>query len=336
MSIPGAHSSRLQRVLVTGATGLVGNNVTRLLLDQGVSVRVLVRDPRAAARPFEGLDVEVAAGDVTDSASVQAAVKGVGAVVHAAGCVLLGWRQAALHEQVNHLGTQHVAESARRAGVRMVYVSTINALGAGTRDRLADEDWVARPNVACPYVLSKQAAERSVREQIELGLDASIVHPSLMFGPWDWKPSSGRMLIEVVKRFTPLAPAGGISVCDVRDVAQAIVTALATAPTGRAFVLAGHNLTYLKLWQHFIDIAGGSRPWGASGLLLGHAAGRCGDMWGRLTGREPDVNSAAVKLSDEFHYFSSARAQRELGYQIRPLEASLRDAWQWFQQYGYV
>ena len=90
----------------------------------------------------------------------------------------------------------------------MVYVSTINTLGVGLRDRLADEEWVAGPNVPCPYVLSKQAAERSVREQIERGLDASIVHPGLMFGPWDWKPSSGRMLIEVVQRFTP-AGAGG-------------------------------------------------------------------------------------------------------------------------------
>ena len=111
----------------------------------------------------------------------------------------MGWRNAELHETVNHLGTQHVAEAARRAGARMVYVSTINTLGVGTRDRPADEEWVAGPNVPCPYVLSKQAAERSVREQIELGLDACIVHPGLMFGPWDWKPSSGRMLIEVVQ-----------------------------------------------------------------------------------------------------------------------------------------
>lgn len=324
-----------QRVLVTGATGLVGNNVTRLLVAQGVPVRVLLRNPRDA-RPLEGLDVEVATGDITDPATLSTAIESVSGVVHAAGCVLMGWRNAELHEAVNHLGTQHVAEAVRQAGVRMVYVSTINTLGVGTRDRLADEEWVAGPNVPCPYVLSKQAAERSVREQIERGLDASIVHPGLMFGPWDWKPSSGRMLIEVVQRFTPLAPAGGISVCDVRDVAQGIVTALAVAPTGRAFVLAGHNLTYLKLWQLFVDIAGGSRPLCRSGPLMRMAAGRVGDLWGRITGHEPDVNSAAVKLSDRFHYFSSARAQRELGYQIRPLEESIRDAWQWFHEYDYV
>jgi dihydroflavonol-4-reductase len=158
-------------------------------------------------------------------------------------------------------------------------------------------------------------------------LDACIVHPGLMFGPWDWRPSSGRMLIEVVQRFTPVAPAGGISVCDVRDVAQGIVAAFAQAPPGRAFVLAGHNLTYLDLWRRFADIAGGRRPLCRSGPLMRIVAGRFGDSWGRLSGREPDVNSAAIKLSDQFHYFSSARAQRELGYQIRPLEDSIRDAW---------
>jgi dihydroflavonol-4-reductase len=335
MATAPALSEQYRRVLVTGATGLVGNNVARLLADQGVTVRALLRNPQDT-RSLDGLHVEVVAGDVTDIASVRAALDGVQGVVHSAGCVLLGWHNAELHEAVNHGGTRHVAEAARAAGVKMVHVSTINALGYGTRDRLADENWTAGPNVACPYVTSKQAAQRSVREQIERGLDACLVHPGLMFGPWDWKPSSGRMLIEVAQRFTPVAPAGGISVCDVRDVAQAIVAALTQAPRGRAYVLAGHNLTYLDLWRRIADIAGGSRPVCRSGPLLGLVAGCGGDLWGRITGREPDVNSAGVKLSDQYHYFSSARAERELGYRMRPLEESLRDAWHWFQEHGYV
>ncbi|MHB8969504.1 MAG: NAD-dependent epimerase/dehydratase family protein [Pirellulaceae bacterium] len=328
-------SRQYPRVLVTGATGLVGNNVARLLVERGVAVRVLLRNPRDT-RPLEGLQVDVVAGDLTDAGSLRAAMDGVHAVVHSAGCLLLGWRNADLHEAVNHIGTRQVAEAAAAAGARMVYVSTINALGYGTRARPADEAWAAGPNVACPYVNSKLAAERSVRALIDRGLNACIVYPGLMLGPWDWKPSSGRMLIEVVRRFTPMAPAGGISVCDVRDVAQGIVVALGQAPAGRAFVLAGHNVTYLDLWRRFVDIAGGSRPLCRSGPLLGMVAGRLGDVWGRLSGHEPDVNSAAIQLSDRYHYFSSARAQRELGYQIRPLEESIRDAWHWFQEYGFV
>jgi dihydroflavonol-4-reductase len=133
-----------------------------------------------------------------------------------------------------------------------------------------------------------------------------------------------------------MAPTGGCSVCDVRDVAHGILAALERAPTGRAYVLAGHNLTYLKLWQLFADIAGGSRPFCRTGPLIRIVVGRTGDLWGWLTGREPDVNSAAVKLSDCFHYFDSTRAQQELEYNIRPVEESVRDAWQWFRDHGYV
>ncbi len=326
----------LGRVLVTGGTGLVGNNVLRLLAERGVAARALVRGGSRQDRSLADLDVEVVTGDVTDPHSLEKALQGISAVVHAAGCVLLGWKNQQLHEQLNHQGTRNVAAAARAAGARLAYVSTINTLGVGTPQRWADEQWSAAPNIPCPYVTSKQAGEAAVREQIEQGLDAVLLHPALMFGPWDWKPSSGRMILEVARSFTPMAPSGGCSVCDVRDVAHGILAALERAPTGRAFVLAGHNLTYLKLWQLIADIAGGSRPLCRSGPLIRIAVGRSGDLWGWLTGKEPDVNSAAVKLSDCYHFFTSARAQQELGYQIRPVEESLQDAWQWFQRHGFV
>jgi dihydroflavonol-4-reductase len=218
----------------------------------------------------------------------------------------------------------------------LVHVSTNNTLGVGTRDRLANEEWAAAQNIPCPYVTSKKAGEVAVRQQIDQGLDAVILHPGLMFGPWDWKPSSGRMILEVARSFTPMAPIGGCSVCDVRDVAAGILAAMDKAPTGRAYVLAGHNLTYLKIWQLIADIAGGSRPLCRSGPLIRLVVARGGDFWGWVTGREPDVNSAAVKLSDCYHYFESTRAEQELGYRVRPVEESIRDAWQWFQDHGYV
>ena len=87
-----------------------------------------------------------------------------------------------------------------------------------------------RPNIPCPYVVSKQAGEQAVRQQIEAGLDAVIVHPGLMFGPWDWKPSSGRMMLQVARNFTPMAPTGGCSICDVRDVAAGNSRGAGTRP----------------------------------------------------------------------------------------------------------
>lgn len=327
--------NKWDRLLVTGATGLLGNNITRLLVQRMTRVRVLTRKT-GNLRPLEGLDVEMATGDVTDPASVAAAMEGCTGVIHAAGCVLLGWKNKALHEATNHQGALHVARAAREAGARLVHVSTINALGVGTKTKLANEAWSAGPNIPCPYVASKQAGETAVRTQIERGLDGVIVHPGLMFGPWDWKPSSGRMILEVGCHFVPIAPAGGISVCDVRDVAEGVLAAFNQAPTGREYVLAGHNLSYLELWQQIAHVAGGGRPFCRSTPPLGFIAGRIGDLWGWWTRHEPNVNSAAVKLSECFHYFDSTRAQRELGYRARPLETSLHDAWTWLREYGYV
>lgn len=323
------------RVLVTGATGLLGNNIIRLLRQRMIKVRVLARKP-GHHPALDGLDVELAVGNVTDPASLTAAMDGCTGVIHAAGCVLLGWKNEALHRSINHQGTWNVMQAARTVDARVVHVSTINVIGVGTPFRPADEQWSAAPNIACPYVVSKRAGEAAVREQIAKGLDAVIVRPGLMFGPWDWKPSSGRMILEVGCHFVPLAPTGGISVCDVRDVAHGILAAFQQAPTGREYVMAGHNLTYLALWRHIADAAGGSRPRGRSVPPLDLLAGSIGDLWGWMSGDEPNVNSAAVRLSKCFHYFNSSRSQRELGYQIRPIEDSLRDAWQWLQQYGYV
>jgi dihydroflavonol-4-reductase len=328
-------SPSVSPVLVTGATGLVGNNVARLLVARGDEVRVLKREA-SDSRPLEGLDVEVVTGDILDEDSLRRALHGAVSVVHAAGCVLLGWRNAELHDRVNHQGARNVAQAARKSGARMVHVSTINTLGVGTRERSGDEQWVARPNVPCQYVVSKQAGERAVEQEVRQGLHAVIVHPGLMYGPWDWKPSSGKMLLQVAGRFVPMAPAGGCTVCDVRDVAAAIVTALEKATAGRHFVLGGENLSYLQIWRMMASVAGRRGPLCRCGPLIRFAVGRFGDLWGRVTGHEPDVNSATMKLSDCFHYFSSERAKRELGYTVRPFQESVADAWQWLREYGYV
>ncbi|MBM4087908.1 MAG: NAD-dependent epimerase/dehydratase family protein [Planctomycetes bacterium] len=322
-------------ILVTGATGLVGNNVVRLLVERGAAVRVLTRSA-SDGRPLEGLGVQIVVGDVLDEESLARAAESVSGVVHAAGCVLIGWHNAGLLDRVNHIGARNVARAARAAGARMVHVSTINTLGAGLRDRLADEQWVARPNVACQYVVSKRAGERAVEAEMEQGLDAVIVHPGLMFGPWDWKPSSSKMLLQVVRRFRPFSPSGGCAVGDVRDVAAAIVGALEVAPASRRYVLGGHNLTYLELWRMMAEVAGRRGPWCRCGPAIPYLLGQAGDLWGRLTGHEPDVNSAVVTLSRCFHYFSSARAERELGFRVRPAEETMADTWQWLREFGYA
>ncbi len=323
------------RVLVTGATGLVGNNVVRLLVEQGRTVRVLTRatsDPR----PLQDLRVEVSLGDVRDEQSVQRAMDDVTHVVHSAGHVQIGWSGLELQRAINVGGTRNVAESARQAGARMVHVSSVDALGLGTPDQPANETTPRGGKTLCPYVITKSEAEETLRAVMARGLDAVIVNPGLMIGPWDWKPSSGKMLIGVGTHFAVLAPTGGGSICDVRDVATGILSALERGRSGENYILAGHNHSYLDIWRLFARIGGSRPPLMRMGPLQRFLVGSAGDLLGKLRQRELDVNSAVLAMSSLFHYYSSERARTELDYVIRPLEATVRDAWQWFQEHGYV
>lgn len=319
------------RVLVTGATGLVGNNVVRELIRQGHVARVVTR-PNSDLRPFEGLQVETFSGDVRDADSVRRAAQDVEGIIHAAAIVHFGWRRGDEQRAVNVDGTRNVAAAARASGARLIHVSSVDALAPGRRDQPADETTPLAVKVPCGYVLSKREAEQVVLDEVRAGLRAVIVNPGLMFGPWDWKPSSGRMVLAVAHQFTRASPSGGVSVCDVRDVASAAIRALDHGRTGERYILAGHNITYFELWRKIAEITGGTRPWFRLGPLVRMAIGRFGDLRTNLTGVETDVNSAAIAMSSLYHYYNCQRAIAELGYVIRPLEETLQDAWEWLRQ----
>src|SRR6266850_1958271 len=145
------------KYLVTGATGLVGNNIVRQLVAAGEKVRVLARtssDPR----PLDGLSIERVAGDVRDPAAVAEACRDVAVVIHSAGYVHLGWKQLDQHQSINVEGTRNVAAAAREAGAKLVHVSAINALGLGRLDQPADEESALPGIVECPYVVTKREA----------------------------------------------------------------------------------------------------------------------------------------------------------------------------------
>lgn len=321
--------------LVTGATGLVGNNVLRMLLDRGEAVRVLARDT-SDPRPLEGLDVEVVRGDVCDPEAVGRACDGATCVVHSAGYVQIGRSHLDRHRRINVEGTRNVAEAARAHGARLIHVSSCDAVAVRSLDEPADEETPLNDPPRVPYVITKREAERVVLGLVAEGLDAVIVNPGFMLGPWDWKPSSGRMLLEVARGRGFLAPRGWFSLCDVRDVAHGILAAIERGQPGRRYILAGVTLSYLEAWRLFARATGARRPWCRAGPLMLLVAGWSGDLWTRLTGREPAVNSGAVVLAALPKSYTSRRAEIELGYTIRPTDETIRDAWAWFQEQGYA
>ena len=323
------------RILVTGSTGLLGNNLVRQALEDGHQVVALVRT-KERPKALNDLNVELAYGDVTDSDSLLRAAKDVDAILHSAAQIHLGWQQRELSQRVNVDGTRAVVAAAKHEKARLVHVSTVNTLAIGNREGPTDEDTQEDGQVPCTYVVSKRQAEQVTVEAARDGLEACIVHPGFMLGPWDWKRSSGRMLIEVGKRWTPLAPSGGCSVCDVRDVARGVLLAMERGVVGRHYILAGENMTYLQLWTKIAKVCGKRPPmtimrWPARVLV-----GLLCDVATNLRGVESDINSAALKMSSQFHCYSSQRARDELGYSMRPADESIADARTWFQQHGYM
>jgi dihydroflavonol-4-reductase len=323
--------------LVTGATGLVGNNVVRRLLDRGWQVRALVRSGRSVQdRSLAGLPIDLVRGSLEDAGSLRQATAGVDAVIHSAAMVHCGWRHAAEMHRVNVEGTRLVAQAARQAGARLVHVSSVDAIGLRDDGLPADEETPPGGMVECPYVVTKRLAEAEVLREVDRGLEAVIVNPVYMIGPWDWKPSSGRMLLEVGSGKGLFAPPGANDFVDVRDVVAGIEAALARGQSGRRYILGGHRLSYLDAWRIFAMVAGSMQPLGVAPSLAVRAAGLAGDLAGLFTRREPPVNSAAAVMSMLQHNFSCQRALAELGYTYRPFEATVQDAWDWFLMHGYA
>ena len=320
--------------LVTGATGLVGNNVVRYLLDRGEAVRVLERET-SDPRPLKGLDVEHARGDIRDTEAVRQACRGVERVVHAAGFVHIGWSNGELHRAINVEGTRNAVAGAMEAGARLVHVSTVDTMGLAKRGQMADEDTPADPRMRCHYIVTKRAGEQVVLDAVNRGLDAVIVNPTYMLGPWDWKPSSGRMLLHIARGRQLLAPRGGNDFSDVRDVAAGIHAAAKRGQRGRRYILGGEPLSYLAAWKLFANVAGVRGPICRAGPLQIICAGYLGDGWRIVTGHEPDLNSASTRLSAQHHHFSYRRAADELGYAPRSAREAVQAAWDWFLEHGY-
>ena len=326
--------------LITGVTGLLGNNVARMLLDNHHTVSVTVR-AGSDARPLDGLAVDQVVVDLaTDAANggkqFRAALEGIDVVVHCAGLIQLGWSRLEESMAVNRDATDSIAEACRLHNIRMIHISSVDALAASADGTPVTEDQADPPKVETSYVLSKRAGDVVVWEQIAKGLDGVIVHPGLMFGPWDWKPSSGEMMLAIARQFIPFAPSGGISACDVRDVAAGILSVSENWRGGESYIMAGTNTTYLELWRTMAEILDRKPPLGNLPGWLGAIVGGVSDFASKFTKAEVQSNSGAIKSGSILNWYDSSKAQRELGYQIGPIDVALKDQKDWFCDHGFL
>lgn len=326
-------------ILVTGGTGFLGVNLVRLLVARGQRVRVLVRSTSVR----KGLDsplIEFAVGDVTDAESMHKAVSGCEEVYHLAAWVQISsWGYDVAH-RVNVQGTRNVCEAALRAGVRrLMHTSSIATVAGGTLERPADEStpW-GEGEPATPYYRTKRESEWEVLAFIRRGLDAVIVNPTYLVGPWDIKPSAGRLVIQVARRRIPGCPSrGGINFVDVRSAAAGHVLAMERGDTGQRYILGGENLPYRVFAERVAAVAGVSAPplTLPYGVLYPLAA--LGSLGGRLFPNAlRDANLSVLHSAFLEHYVTSAKAEGGIGYLTYGVTEAIEDAIIWFVDNGYM
>ncbi|MDP8255456.1 MAG: SDR family oxidoreductase [Candidatus Alcyoniella australis] len=328
------------KILVTGATGLVGGNLTRLLVgEQGEQVKVLVRQS-SKTLALDDLDVERVQGDITDPDSLVRAMQGCDRVFHAAGLVSTWNGYLPQMRQVNSEGTANVMQAAMDAGVqRVVHVSTNGVIGMRSRENPSDEtvpfDYAQYGNA---YSLTKREAHDTALAFAKKGLDVVIGCPTYMFGAWDVRPTSGTMIIESKAGKTLLYPSGGNNIVDVLDVCHGLILACEKGQSGEAYLLANAdgNLSYGEIFTLIAETIGSRKPLGPLPRWLSRGVGLAADLWGRATNTAPEVNAASIKLSFEPQYFTPQKAIDELGLPQSPVADAIRRAYDWFCEHGYI
>lgn len=326
------------RAFVTGGSGFVGGHLVRVLIEHGAEVRCLAR---AAGTPgnLAGLDVEIVVGDLRDAASIRRGVQGCDTVFHCAADYRLYVRDPALMYGSNVDGTRNVLQAAGDCNVeRVVYTSTVGALGLRPGGRPADETTpVAVGDMVGHYKKSKFLAERVAEEWAGRGLPVVIVNPSAPVGDMDIKPTAtGQMILDFLNGRMAAYVDTGLNLIDVRDVARGHLLAAQRGTVGEKYILGCRNLTLKQILDLLSEITGRPSPRVRLPHWVPLTVSGVDTFFARLLRRVPRVPIDAVRLSRYKMFFDPGKAVRELGLPQTPIEGALARAVDWFRDNGYV
>jgi dihydroflavonol-4-reductase len=329
---------------VTGATGFLGSHVARVLAEQGAELRLLVR-PTSDLRNLDGLKADRVVGDLRDATSLEKVLSGCDVVFHVAADYRLWVRDPDQMYRSNVEGTRSLLEAARKQRVRrVVYTSSVATMGfisglSSKNGHVADEaSPVSLADMIGHYKRSKFMAEQVAFEAARSGVDVVIVNPTTPIGERDIKPTpTGRIVVDFLKRKFPAYVETGLNLVDATECARGHVQALEKGRPGERYILGGENLTLKQILDRLAAITGLPSPTVKVPYLVALAAGVVDEMvTGRLLGREPRATIDEVRLARKMMFVSSAKAERELGWRMVPVDGALRRSVGWFRANGYV
>lgn len=330
-------NSNPMKVLVTGATGFIGSRLVHRLYREGHQVCILRRESSDIS-DLAGLELRHFIGDITRPSSLYDALDGMDAVFHNAGLVAQGRGFKDKLYKINVIGTRNILEAALLRKVkRIVVVSSIVAIGATRHPEIIDENFPFNLS-HLPYAHSKWLLEKEVERACKKGLDAVIVNPATVYGAGDRHLTSSRSLLRLKRGQLPGYPPGGVTLIDVEDVVSGQIAALEKGRTGERYILGNEHLSFYTLLNDMAEAIGVKPPKILLPAVLLKAAGWVKELLSKyVTKAEPYPSLAAVEMSLKFTYFSSNKAERELGFIPRvDFKTSVKNAYRWYIENGFI
>ena len=331
----------MSKVLITGGTGFIGNHVTRLCLEQGDDVRVMVM-PNEDRSPLDDLDVEIVEGNLLAPDSLARAVNGVEKLYHLAALFAIWTKDPDLHYKINVEGTGFMMKAAQQANIeKIVYTSSIAAIGLEKDGSPSTEEtpfngW----HFGSEYVLSKFMSHQLVKGLCSEGLPATMVMPALPFGPGDRAPTpTGSMIVGALNGKMKNWWDSGVATVDVRDAARGHVLAMEKGRIGESYILANKNGNMPQ--REFLGIiakAAGMDDIGAkevSPALMLRVA-KVMEFVSKITGKAPMTTYKNTMYATQHAYVDPSKAIEELGLPQTPIEQAVADAVTWFRENGYA
>ena len=326
------------KILVTGADGFLGSNLVRVLINHGHDVRAFVQ-PGRQQKTLDGLNIERFNGDILNSEEVIKSAEGCDAVIHCAASTSMWPARSAIVNKINIDGTKNIIHAVLHNKVqRMIYVGTANSFGFGSKENTGVEDNPYKSYIyGLDYMDSKNKTQQMIlKEAKENSLPAVIVNPTFMFGPYDSNPSSGAMIMALYNGKVPGYTCGGRNYIYVKDACVGIVNALTKGRIGECYILGNENLSYKEAFGKIASTIGVMPPSLYIPSLFAKLYGRAGTIIGNVSGQTPVISYPLACIAFDEHYFSAAKAVKELELPQTPVETGFIECFEWLKENGYL
>lgn len=324
------------QIAITGGSGHIGANLCRYLVTTDHSVKVLINRTR---KSLEGIQLEKIPGNLLNKKSLESLVDGSDIVIHLAATISISGMAHRDLLAINIEGTRNLLEVIKKFPVkRFIHFSSIHALVQEPFDQILDESRNLALDDQILYNRSKAMSEKIVIEAFQDGLDGLIINPTSVVGPYDFGPSlMGRALIQICKNSLPGLVAGGYDWVDVRDIVSGTVAAIEKGRTGERYLLSGKWLALpdmVKIIAMYYDI---KNNWAILPYWLAELGVPFLKAYARMRRVEPLYTAESLNILKHSHRMISCdKARKELGYEPRPLEETLKDTIEWFKNNGYL